>query len=61
MAANTTERERVKTIKTDGEEVTFFDPDQMAEKEKWDLNKKAAKNPFGKLALARISTQGPER
>ena len=61
MAANTTERERVKTIKTDGEEVTFFDPDQMAEKEKWDLNKKAAKNPFGKRAMARISTQGPER
>ena len=60
MAANT-ERERVKTIKTDGEEVTFFDPDQMAEKEKWDLKKAAAKNPFGKLAMARISTQGPER
>lgn len=54
-------KDRVKTVKQDGEEVTFFDPEQIAEKEKWDLKKTAAKNPFGKLSMARISTQGPER
>ena len=59
MAEN--KAERVKTVKTDGEEVTFFSPEEMTEQEKWDLKKAAAKNPFGKLSMARISTQGPER
>ena len=54
-------KKRIKTAKTDGEEITFFEPEQIAAGENWDLKKKAAKNPFSKLGLARISTQGPER
>lgn len=58
---NENQKDKIKTVKTDGEEVTFFEPEQIAAGENWQRKKAAAKNPFAKLGLARISTQGPEK
>lgn len=53
---------KIKTVTQDGETVTFFEPSEIVEKEKWDRKKAAASgNAFAKCGLARISTQGPER
>lgn len=58
-----TEERKIKTVKMDGEEVTYEDTTQAIEREKWEKKKKASKrrNPFSMISLAKISTQGPER
>lgn len=53
---------KIKSATQDGETVTFFEPSEIVEKEKWERKKAAAAgNPFAKCCMARISTQGPER
>ena len=36
---NENQKDKIKSVKTDGEEVTFFDPEQIAEGENWQRKK----------------------
>lgn len=63
MSENSQDRDtrKVKSYETDGEKITYEDSTQAIEAEKWERKKKAARNPWKRLGIFKISTQGPER
>ena len=50
-----------KSYENDGEKITNFTPQELAAADAFIAGKKAAKNPFRALKIARMSTQGPEK
>ena len=50
-----------KSYENDGEKITNFTPQELAAADAFIAGKKAAKNPFRALKMARMSTQGPEK
>lgn len=61
MAENQSERP-VSSYENDGEKITYEKPSEEIEREKWERKKRrSVRNAFGSVAVARISTQGPEK
>ena len=50
-----------KSYENDGEKITNFSPQELAAADAFIAGKKAARNPFRALKIARMSTQGPEK
>ena len=50
-----------KSYENDGEKITNFTPQELAAADAFIAGKKAARNPFRALKIARMSTQGPEK
>jgi hypothetical protein len=50
-----------KSYENDGEKITNFTPQELAAADAFIAQKKAARNPFRALKIARMSTQGPEK
>ena len=50
-----------KSYENDGEKITNFTPQELAAADAFIAGKKAARNPFKALKIARMSTQGPEK
>jgi len=59
MSDETIDNQGVKSIEQDGEKIVFLDPTQKIAAEKWKRQKGAARNPFSKVCVAKVSTQGP--
>ena len=50
-----------KSYENDGEKITNHSLQDLTAAESFLARRKAAKNPFSALKIARISTQGPEK
>lgn len=49
-----------KSYENDGEKITQHSLPELIEADKYLRKKKAARNPFAAVKIAKISTQGPE-
>ena len=50
-----------KSYENDGEKITNHSLKELADADKYLAGKRAARNPFAALKIAKISTQGPEK